>query len=561
VSAELLEMLRDGSRPTRLDRIISSVAPGWGLARFRARAALAIGGAWVGSSKDRAELKNFNPIAQTPDEEQAWERSTLVARATDLERNDALAGGAISELTTSVVGTGLALHPEPVGQILGWTQDQISDWSANVKSRFQLWAGEPRECDISRRRNFYQSQEILYRTVVSRGDAFALLPTRVHPGGVWATKFQLLEGDRCLNPNGQADNETTSQGVSMDEVGGFKSYTFAKRYPNMYHSLGSDDYRTIDAWGSDGRRQVLHLFHEHRLDVRRGYPLLAPVISTLKQMSRLSDSELAASVVSSFFAVVITKPTSGAPGLLGSAKKTEGGQSFTELGHALVAELSPGESITNVAPTRPNGAFDPFWRSLLGQIAMRIQIPPEVLLKKFESSYTAARGALLQFWKFVTTERENLLAPNYCQPLYEAWLSEEIAAGRIQAPGYFANPLLRAAYSNARWIGDNPPILDPLKELLAAEGLVEYGFSTFEEQTSRLTNGDFEANIARQARERRQLKDAGITPGAPSAPVQPVVPPIDDSNSEEAQIPPVRGIGHAPGLRSALIALALKETV
>lgn len=38
------------------------------------------------------------------------------------------------------------------------------------------------------------------------------------------------------------------------------------------------EWTSRDIWGPDGRRQVLHLMHAHRIDLRRGYPLLAPVI-------------------------------------------------------------------------------------------------------------------------------------------------------------------------------------------------------------------------------------------------------------------------------------------
>jgi lambda family phage portal protein len=393
-----------------------------------------------------------------------------------------------------------------------------------VKERFQLWAQNPTECDITRKRNFYQGQALAYRTVCSRGDCFVLLPKKKHPGGAWAAKFQLIEGDRCINPQGQQDTETLSQGVTVDAVGGVLRYHFAKKHPAGWLALKPEDIIPVDAWDADGRRQVLHLFHENRLDLRRGYPLLAPVIAPLKQMSRLSESELAASVVSSFFAVVIKKTGSGPSPFGGTVTKDSNGKGFVNLGPAIVAELGQGEEIQNVNPTRPNGAFDPFWASLMGQIAMRIQVPPEVLLKKFESSYTAARGALLQFWKFVTTERENLLAPNFCQPLYEMWLTEEVSAGRIVATGFFRDPILRAALCSAKWIGDNPPILDPLKEVLAAQEQLDYCLTTHAEQTARLNGGDFESNLPRLIRENRLKVEGGITPD----PKTPVVPKNTD---------------------------------
>lgn len=553
--SEIIREMQDSMKPTGFDRLIAHWAPGWGRKRLESRAMLAVmgGSAWTGGRHDLAELKNFNPHVKSPDDEQCWDRETLLARSTDLERNDPLAGGAVAEMVTSVVGTGLGLHPEPAQKILGWTQDQTVEWGEVTKERFQLWAQEPRECDFNRKRNFYQAQALAYRTVCSRGDCFATLPRKRHPGTAWATKFQLIEGDRCLNPMSQTDTEKLSQGVEVDEFGGVLRYHFAKKHPDGMHVLTADDFMSVDAWGADGRRQVLHLFHESRLDLRRGYTLLAPVITPLKQMSRLSESELAASVVSSFFAVVIEKSGSGTSPLGKLTGQDQNGQKFKELGPALVSELNQGEKLQNVAPTRPNGAFDPFWRSLLGQIAMRIQCPPEVLLKKFESSYTAARGALLQFWKYVTTERENLLAPNFCQPLYEAWLTEDVAAGRIFAPGFFRDPILRAAYCSAKWIGDNPPILDPLKEVLAIQEQLDYALTTHSEGTARLNSGDFESNLPRLAREIRMKREAGVIVDLKPEALQNLdpgaTPPLPDGSKDEQS-----------SRRASLLALALKET-
>ena len=571
---DILAQIREGMKPTRLDRAITRVMPGWGLRRMQARATMALVGGqqWTGARRDLPEARNWNPLTASPDDEQRWDRAYLLSRATDLERNDALAGGAIAEQVLSVVGTGLSVQPLPLQRQLGWTQDQAVEWAEEVKARFNLWAQDPRECDIARRRNFYQAQALAYRTVASRGDCFVLMPRKKHPGTTYAAKFQLVEGDRCMNPAQVSEalrDPKPSQGVTVDDAGGIVSYWFCKKHPaTALSSLTKDDFIEVKAWGPDGQRLVLPLMHENRLDLRRGYPLLAPVIVPLKQMSRLSESELAASVVSSFFAVVIKKTSTGGGPLGGSVKADSDGSKFTELGPAIVAELLPGEEIQNVNPTRPNGAFDPFWKSLLGQIAMRLQIPPEILLKKFESSYTAARGALLQFWKFVMVERENLLAPDFCQPLYEAWLAEDVAAGRTKAPGFFRDPLLRAAYCNARWMGDNPPILDPLKEVLASQELIDYSLSTHADETMRLNGGDFEANAPRLTREFGIRREGGLIPAAKAAapaPADPAAPVPPDPSADPNADPNVNPTAPAPSQgrsarREALIAAALKES-
>jgi len=536
LSPQILEAVKSGAVPNRLDRVIASVAPVWGLSRMRARMTMAVGNTWTGARQDLPEMRNFNPLSTSPvEDEDVWNRQTLISRAADLIKNDAVAGGTINELVTSVVGTGLSVHPEPLRKVLGWDEDYAAEWAQEVKERFDLWASSPTECDVERRRTFWQAQALAYRAELSRGDAFVLLPRLRHPGSVWNLKLQVLEGDRVLTPPGMRDTEALTQGVACDAYGAPTGYWVSKRYPGTLRGITKDDFGSVPtpAFDAQGRPNVLHLYHELRPGQRRGLPLLAPVIAVLKQLSRLSEAELAAAVVTSFFAVAITKNGSG-PGPLGVPTKDSSGQGFAELGPAIVADLNPGETITNVAPVRPNGAFDPFWRSLVGQISLRTQIPPEVLLKKFESSYTAARGALLQFGKVITVERDSHLTTRLCQPVYELWLAEDIAAGRTVAPGFFKDPFLRAALCSARWIGDALPILDPLKEVLAAQERINYTLSTRSEQTTMLGGGDFDVNVEKAARERKKLKESGLIPEpAPaSVPIDPN-PTLPDGSKQD----------------------------
>jgi capsid protein len=188
---------------------------------------------------------------------------------------------------------------------------------------------------------------------------------------------------------------------------------------------------------------------------------------------------------------------------------------------------------------------------MVGQISLRTQIPPEVLFKKFESSYTAARGALLQFWKFIIVERDLFLMPKLCQPVYEVWLEEDVAYGRTVAPGFFKDPLLRAAYCQAKWIGDNPPILDPLKEVLAQIEAINARLTTRTEATLKVNGGDFEANVDHSSREERLLKEAGLN--------DPQIQPPPSEKTIESE-PPAMPDKASDRRREVLLNLSTTET-
>ena len=56
-------------------------------------------------------------------------------------------------------------------------------------------------------------------------------------------------------------------------------------------------------------------------------------------------------------------------------------------------------------------------------------IPYELLVKNFTASYSASRASLLEAWKMFRMRREWLIG-NFCQPVYEEWLTEAVVKGR-----------------------------------------------------------------------------------------------------------------------------------
>ena len=168
------------------------------------------------------------------------------------------------------------------------------------------------------------------------------------------------------------------------------------------------------------------------------------------------------------------------------------------------------KDISVADPKRPNTAFDPFVLAILRQTGVALELPFEVLVKHFTASYSAARAALLEAWKFFMTRRY-WLSVNFCQPVYEAWMAEAVATGRISAPGFFDDPLIRRAYCGSEWVGPAKGMIDERAEVEAAQWRVEMGISTLAEETAALTGGDWEKKHVQSAKEFRMRKEAGLS--------------------------------------------------
>ncbi|MDA5559183.1 phage portal protein [Exiguobacterium sp. MMG028] len=446
----------------------------------------------------------------------------LRERSRDLFMGAPLATGALKTMRTNVIGSGLRLNAQVDADYLGMTSEEADIWETKVEREFNLWA-ESIHCDMQRMNNFYQLQGLAFLSWLMSGDVFCLLPIKPRAGMPYDLRIQLIESDRVNSPDNldlSSGNPKVLNGVEIDGDGEVIAYHISERHPGAY-ALEQNKRVRIEKFGrSTGRPNILHLIEMERPEQRRGVPLLAPVIETMKQLARYSDAELMAAVVNALYSVFITSEADSGDGSdpfssIPEEEEVDSDNDTTiELGPGTVHFLGENEKIQEATPGRPNANFDSFVTSMCRQIGAALEIPYEVLLKNFTSSYSASRGALLEAWKMFKMRRQ-WMAEGFCQPIYEEFLSEAIAKGRIDAPGYFIDPMIRKAYSGAEWNGPSQGQLDPLKEVNAAEKRVENGFTTRSAETVALGGGDWFRNHNLRVREEQARREAGMASGVP----------------------------------------------
>ena len=447
-----------------IDRAIRFFDPVRGQKRFKARAMTALAGGYSSGSKSKRSLSEWKPLGNDADADLLPDLPTLRERSRDLIRNSPLAAGAISTVCTSVVGPGLHLKSEIDGDILGLTDEQAQKWEKNAERLWSLWANS-RDCDITRTQNFAEIEDLVFRSTLESGDIFSLLPNKTVKGSPFDLKIQLIEADRVENKDFGIDTPTQAGGIKMDEAGAPVEYYVLKTHPGNRSTAGHEGW-DIPAFGKrTGRRNVLHHFRRLRPGQNRGVPYLAPVIESLKQLERYSEAELMAAVVSGMFTVFLKTESDEELDVFEPSSETGGSASDEDfkLGNGAMVQRGTNDSIDTANPGRPNSGFDPFVTSILRQVGVALEMPYEVLIKHFTASYSAARAALLEAWRFFLSRRV-WLASSFCQPVYEAFIDEQVAAGRLAAPGYFADPITRAAYLGSRWIGRPRGQIDPKKE-------------------------------------------------------------------------------------------------
>ncbi|MCK5582002.1 MAG: phage portal protein, partial [Candidatus Omnitrophica bacterium] len=434
-----------------VDRAVRYFSPVKGQERFKARTMTAMAGGYIGASKNRRATKSWDTSTHDADTDIQFDLPTLRERSDDLIKNNPLATGIINTPTTNVVGSGLKAKPQIDAKLLGMSEDEADEWEEHALREFNLFANSV-ECDAERKLNFGSLQEMAFRTTLARGDALTLLKSFERTRSPYDLKLQVIEGDRLSNKDNVSDTEKLSSGVVKDDNGAAVKYQIQKQHPGKIFGQLNQGWIEVDAYGSSGRRNIIHNFIPLRPGQSRGLPYLSPVIESLKQIQRYTEAELMAAVISGMFTVFIkTERDTGndASSVLSMPGEDEDNgtndQRDLSLGNGKVMELLKDESIESVDPKRPNTAFDPFVQAILRQVGVALEIPFEMLIMHFTSSYSAARSSLLQAWKFFK-KRRKWLSDYFCDPVYEAWMDEAVATGRIVAPGYFDDPLIKKAY-------------------------------------------------------------------------------------------------------------------
>jgi lambda family phage portal protein len=536
-----------------LDRAVAAVSPVQGLKRATARRALEVtnsGYGNYGANLTKKSLIGWLFRGGSAKEDIEDNIDTLRQRSRDAYMGIPTASAALKTLCTNVVAGGLIPSPQIDAEVLGLTREQAEELQRKIMREFALWA-DTTDCDADGLGNFYKLQQLAYMGFLMNGDSFALLPFKERPGSQYATKVQIIEADRICSPDGYDrlvpdyvrgyHVHSIVQGVETNEDGMVVAYWICNRHPHSSLAVqsGTLEWTRVEAYGAAGRHNVLHVMTRERAGQLRGVPILAPVLETLKQLGRYTQAEIDAAVISAYFTVLV-KPASVQTGLpVGQyipkeAQVDSADPGSIEMGQGTILSLNPGDDVAFADPTHPNTAYNAFFDAMVKEIGAGMEIPPEVLEKQFTQNFSAARGALNEFWRVCDVKRDEFV-DSFCQPIYEQFLAEAVARGRVHAPGFFTDQARRKAYCACVWPGPARTSLNPVQEVSAAIQRVEAGFSTAQRETAEMTGGDYMRNMEQrmmEAEKMRKLREI-LNPAPPPTPTPTPEPQTGDGEGEE----------------------------
>lgn len=466
---------------------------------------------------------------------------TLRKRSLRLFKENLYAKGIIRRLLWNEIHTGLVAAPVPVGSVI-WPkleeseqETKAAEYADIFATEFNLYASTPAVFDWGKKQSFGDFQKQVRFESLICGDGIIISRIDEETG---LPRWQWVNGD-CIRTDysySPMNGNWVRHGVEFDKNG--KKVAFHVRT----EIDGNVKYERVPVRGEKSGRLISWMVYgsETLLDDTRGEPFLADTLYMLKDLDRYRDAETRAAVINAMLAFFVerseepagkgARPSDGLSRLKSSVgpelpepkdydvPSRQFGEELREMKPGtFFDDLDPGQKIVSPATNRPNVNYRIFEEAIISALAWTHGIPPEILMLKFGSNYSASRQANNEFEIYLSKQVEEN-ANAFCRPIYCSFITQAILTGAIKAPGFLSayNNLkkwrISSAWLQTAWLGLSRPSVDREKEIRASQLAVDNGFSTFDKESLRNSGMTFKQVMQTQKRERDYMARMGFVP-------------------------------------------------
>jgi capsid protein len=368
----------------------------------------------------------------------------------------------INKKTQYAIGPGLVFRSQPDWQTLGWTAEQGKEWGKRFQKIVHMY---------QKHLNMYKKQSVLFKTAKAAGDAFLYFERK---DGLLndIIEFSGDQIDSCK------DGDNWTLGIKHDEW--MRKKAIIKR-----------DKKEISFTDEAGNQNIVQFYNKELARQLRGYPLAYSVINLARNDDTHTDAITARAVIES---TIIGKMKSNgtnyrqqAGNLEDASRKAKGQEprnALEKVGNALRFGVGNwfqmrgdgGEDVEIMKMETPGNNFDTFKSTILDYVCMCLDIPPEVAVGKYSTSFTAHKGAFNDFIKSYMMDRkafESLVMDVVVREIAK----DAILQGHIEAPGFFDGGwMVQQAYLQGMYLGPVPGHINPLVEVKADVEKVKNAF-------------------------------------------------------------------------------------
>lgn len=368
-------------------------------------------------------------------------RGPLARRARYLVANNALAAAGADAWVSALVGTGIrptSTHSSP-------------DFRAAAASSFEAWTDV---ADLDGLGDFYALQALVARRLVIDGESFVVLG-HAPDGSLRLRVMDAEQIDPSMNRELPSGGRIIS-GIEFDATGARVAYHIIPDPPSLPFVRALDTVRVP-------ADLCLHIFKPEVPGQVRGVSWFAPIMLRLAELDSAHDAQLVRQKVAALLTGFVVDPNGTAGGFTGELDGAGGLEGGLEPGALKV--LNPGQDVRFSDPAKVGVEVIEFLKISAREIAAGLGVPASVVTGDFsDANYSSLRASLVDFRRRVESLQHHIMVFRLCRPIWRAFVTAEVLAGRLGAPGFERDP---EAFLGARWITPRNDWVDPAKDVQA----------------------------------------------------------------------------------------------
>lgn len=494
-----------------------------------------VGDAYDGASRQSRELAKYNPSTKSADLDMAPAKKMADARSRDLGRNDAFLQNGIESRKDNIVGHYFMLNAKPNSTRLFGKEDVTweDEFSEEAEELFAADA-ESIECfmDATGRNTLTQLVRLAIEQHTIYGEVLASVEWIPEFGRTCATAINLIDTDRLSTPPTKADDKNVTLGVQMDPVYHRPiGYHIRMAHPSDWRSGNAYEWKYVPARMTFGRRQMIHLFDQHRPAQSRGLGVMVSAIPEMKMAKQFRQIVLQNAILNATFAATIesdtldpamiyqmlggedctpesieTLMTSYMAGHFNTMSKLMGGSKNLHIDGVKIPHLPPGTKLNLNGAGQGGPLGTDFEESLNRVMAAALGLSYEQFSRDYSNTnYSSARAAMGETFKAMMAVKR-AIADRFASMVFRLWMEEMLNKGEFttikrRMPNWYEGRN-REWYSACDWIGASRGQIDELKETQAAILKINNGLSTIELETAKMGHGDWRKQMRQLKREK-----------------------------------------------------------
>lgn len=390
----------------------------------------------------------------------------LSSRNATLYNISAIAKACIDKPILFSIGDGLTFRSFPNAKFLKMSDQTAKEWGERFSQLIHF------ENLVT---GHYDKQPIIRREADITGDSLVYL---LREEGVDDISFDVI-----VEPGSGVDwtknDDDYTLGVKRDKAG---------RHTGIWSATEGKAFSLV---GEGGDTNIIKYAPNIRAQQVRGYGAFYSEISRAKGFDRVWDATIERVVLEAtqlgYFNASETDVAKQAQMMADIASNAAGRsvseemsmtpmQTRTEQATGGMYKLKDSEGMQFTDLKAPSDNFGMFNEWTVKHFGMARQIPPEVILSEYGTSFTAHKGALNDFEKRYMFDRHHYTR-NVETPLNLARLKHYAATGQIEViPSFWTNRMVQQAYLQGSFLGPVPGHINPLQEVNAYIKAEEKGY-------------------------------------------------------------------------------------